>query len=119
MVELRGIRVLVIEDSPVVAEFASEALDILGCELVGPARNMAVARELAQDGQIDVALVDVRIRGEKSFAVCEILSRRGVPFVLTSGYADWGVPEEWRARPQLPKPYKVQDLEAALLRALS
>jgi CheY-like chemotaxis protein len=45
--ELRGKRVLVIEDSPVVAEFVAEALESLGCEVVGPARNMAVARELA------------------------------------------------------------------------
>jgi hypothetical protein len=51
--------------------------------------------------------------------VCEILKRRGVPFVLTSGYADWAVPEEWRGRPQLRKPYMVHDLEAALLRALA
>jgi DNA-binding NtrC family response regulator len=116
--ELRGKRVLVIEDSPVVAEFAAEALASLGCEVVGPARNMAVARELANSAEVDVALVDVRIRGEKSFAVCPILNRRGVPFVLTSGYADWAVPQEWAGRPQLPKPYKVKDLEVALLRAV-
>jgi DNA-binding NtrC family response regulator len=119
VVDLRGKRVLVIEDSPVVAEFAAEALETLGCEVVGPARNMAVARELSDSGRADVALVDVRIRGEKSFAVCEILNRRGVPFVLTSGYADWAVPQEWAGRPQLPKPYKLQDLQAALLRALA
>ena len=117
--ELKGRRVLVVEDSPVVAPFAESLLEMLDCTVVGPATSMAAARESAEADPIDVALVDVRIRGEKSFAICEILSRRGVPFVLTSGYADWAVPEEWQSRPQLPKPYKIDDLEEALLRALA
>jgi CheY-like chemotaxis protein len=117
--KIAGRRILVIEDSPVVAPFTQAVLEELGCEVVGPAGNMAVARELAEQDGIDAALIDVRIRGEKSYPICEILNRRGVPFVLTSGYAEWGVPAEWRDRPQLPKPYKVADLEAALLEALS
>jgi CheY-like chemotaxis protein len=111
---LTGRRVLVVEDSPVVAPFTKAVLDDLGCVVAGPATNMADARSLAETEQIDAALIDIRIRGEKAFAICDILAARDVPFVLTSGYADWPVPDEWKDRPQLPKPYTPDDLERAL-----
>ena len=111
---LKGRKILLVEDSPVVSDFARDALEELGCETVGPAANLASARELAQEAEIDGAIVDLRIRGDKSFAICDILASRGVPFVLTSGYADWTMPEALKERPQLPKPYTVDDVEAAL-----
>lgn len=116
---LHGRRILVVEDSPVVLAFAVEALEELGCTPVGPAQNMATARVLAESEQVDAALVDIRIRGEKSFSICDILAARNIPFILTSGYADWPVPDRWRDTIQVPKPFKLEDLEAALLKLLS
>jgi len=113
--DLQGRRILVVEDSPVVAPLTGEMLEELGCVVVGPAISMAAARPLAEGEEIDGAIVDIRIRGEKVFPVCEILAGRAIPFVLTSGYADWPMPEKWRDRPQLPKPYKLKDVEAALM----
>jgi CheY-like chemotaxis protein len=115
MNELTGRRILVVEDSPVVAPFTQEVLEELGCIIVGPAGNLASARELAEAEEIDAAILDINIRGDKSFAVCDILDRRDVPFVLTSGYAGGVVPEKWQNRPRLPKPYTLSDVEAALL----
>jgi len=43
---LNGRRILVIEDSPVVSPFTVDILAELGCMVVGPAPNMAVAREM-------------------------------------------------------------------------
>lgn len=109
-----GLRVLLVEDSPVVSAFAVEALEELGCVVIGPAQNMAVARDLAEGELLDAALIDVRIRGEKSFSICDILARRSVPFILTSGYADWSIPDRWSDTPQIPKPFKLEDLQVAL-----
>ena len=111
---LKGRKILLVEDSPVVSDVARDALAELGCEIVGPAANMARARELALEAEIDGAIVDLRIRGDKSFPICDILAGRGVPFVLTSGYADWTMPDALKERPQLPKPYTIDDLEAVL-----
>ena len=107
-------RVLVVEDSPVVAPFVADALTDLGYDVVGPAPNMAVARELIEAEEIDAALMDVFIRGERVFALCELLVRKNVPFLLTSGYADWQIPEEWLDRPRLHKPYVIEQLREAL-----
>ena len=111
---LKGKRILLVEDSPVVAPFTAELLDELGCEMVGPAPNMASARELVENEQFDAALMDVRIRGDRSFAICDMLDDRGIPFVFTSGYADWQLPEKWHDRPRLQKPYTIEQIEEAL-----
>lgn len=116
--ELEGRRILLVEDSPVVGPFTQSLLEELGCEVVGPASNMASARELAESSDLDAAIVDIRIRGEKAFPICEILAGRQIPFVLSSGYADWPTPEKWQDRPQLPKPYTLEDIEVALLQLL-
>lgn len=116
---LEGRRIMVVEDSPVVLGFAVEALEELGCVVVGPAQNMAVARTLAENEDCDAALIDIRIRGEKSFPICDILAARGIPFVLTSGYADWPLPKRWEDSLQLPKPYMLDDLKVALLDLLT
>ncbi|HVL78094.1 MAG TPA: response regulator [Sphingomicrobium sp.] len=117
--ELAGRRILLVEDSPVVAELAQEMLEELGCIVVGPAGNLATARILAETEAIDAGLIDVRIRGDKSFAICDILAARRLPFILTSGYADWAVAEKWRDSARLPKPYALPDLERALVELLA
>jgi CheY-like chemotaxis protein len=119
MADLDGKRILVVEDSPVVGPFTADILADLGCEVVGPAPNMAAARELVEENKFDAALMDVHIRGERVFPLCEMLEERGVPFVLTSGYADWTMPDKWRDRPRLQKPYTIDDVRDSLAAALS
>jgi CheY-like chemotaxis protein len=112
--DLKGRRILVVEDSPVVGPFTVDILDDLGCKVIGPAPNMAAARQLVEAGGIDAALMDVHIRGERVFPICEMLQAQRVPFVLTSGYADWSMPEKWEACPRLQKPYTIDQVEKAL-----
>ena len=112
--DLTGRRILVVEDSPVVGPFTADLLGELGCEVVGPAPNMAAAREVAEEGGYEAALMDVHIRGERVFPLCELLEAKGVPFVLTSGYADWTMADKWEDRPRLQKPYTLGQIEQAL-----
>ena len=116
---LSGKRILVVEDSPVVGPFTADLLEDLGCEVVGPAPNMAAARELIEEVEFDAALMDVHIRGERVFPLCEALEAKGLPFVLTSGYADWTMPDKWRNRPRLQKPYTIADVRDSLSELLS
>ena len=112
--DLKGRRILVIEDSPVVGPFTADLLGELGCEVVGPAPNMAAARELVEAGEFDAALVDIHIRGERVFNLCEMLEAKDLPFVFTSGYADRNMPEKWEGRPRVQKPYTLDQIEKAL-----
>jgi CheY-like chemotaxis protein len=117
--ELARRRILVVEDSPVVGPFTVDMLADLGCDVVGPAPNIAAARALIEGGEFDAALMDVHIRGERVFPLCDLLEARKIPFVLTSGYADWHMPEKWQDRPRLQKPYTVDQVEEALSALLS
>jgi CheY-like chemotaxis protein len=112
--DLKGRRILVVEDSPVVGPFTADLLEELGCEVVGPAPNMASARELVEAGEFDAALMDIHIRGERVFNLCEMLEAQCVPFVFTSGYADRNMPEKWEDRPRVQKPYTLDQIEKAL-----
>ena len=114
MGELKGRRILLVEDSPVVAPFTAEILGEIGYEVVGPAPNMAAARAMIDGETFDAAIMDVHIRGERVFPLCDELAARNVPFLLTSGYADWQIPDKWQAAPQLQKPYTMEQMEAAL-----
>lgn len=112
--QLAGRRVLVVEDSPVVAEASEGMLRDMGVDVVGPATTMAPALQMAGEEPLDAAIVDINIRGGKAFPVLRILHGRGVPFLLTSGYADWTMPEEWQGCPRLAKPYTPNQLRESL-----
>jgi hypothetical protein len=62
--------------------------------------------------------MDVHIRGERVFPLSDLLDSRGVPFILTSGYADWQMPEKLSKRPRLQKPYTIAEVEKALAKLL-
>ncbi|HWH18257.1 MAG TPA: response regulator [Allosphingosinicella sp.] len=114
--ELAGRRILVVEDSPVVAVVLEEILLDLGCEVGGPIGNMAFAVEFAESEALDGAIIDLNIRGGKVYPVAEVLAARGIPFLLASGYADWSMPEQWQSRPRLAKPYTRDTVEQELIK---
>lgn len=111
---LAGLRVLLVEDSPLVAAAADDMLGQIGCVTVGPATTMALANDLVENGEFDAAVVDMNIRGAKAFALLKILDRRGIPYLISSGYADWTMPVEFADRPRLPKPFGVEGLRNGL-----
>lgn len=111
---LHGRKILLVEDSPVISDATEMMLRDMGCELVGPVGTMAPALVLAEEEAMDAAVVDINIRGGKAYLLLSVLARRGIPFLLTSGYADWTMPEEWRERPRLAKPYDEAELKQAV-----
>jgi CheY-like chemotaxis protein len=68
--------------------------------------------------QFDVAILDVNLKGETSYPVADVLELRKVPFLFATGYGTEAIPEKYRQRVVLQKPFKKQELEEALLRAL-
>ena len=117
--ELAGKRILVVEDSPLIAAATEQMLQDMGCVVVGPTGSLAVATDLARDEAIDAGVIDVNIRGWKVFPVAQILVDRNIPFVLASGYADWTLPDRLNDRPRLLKPYDADNLERALGKLLA
>jgi DNA-binding response OmpR family regulator len=109
--ELAGYRILVVEDEMMIAMFLEEALEALGCRVIGPVSKLSDAVRLARDEAMDAAVLDVNIRGGQVFEAAELLIARGIPFVLASGYSDWVLPEAMQGKPRLMKPFTLGDLE--------
>lgn len=118
MSELRGVRVLVVEDEGLVAMLIEDLLEDLGCTIAGSAATVSEAMELVQRGGYDFALLDVNLAGEKVETVAEALHRRDVPFAFASGYGRTGLPIAFRDRPIIQKPFRQKQLESVILQAL-
>lgn len=103
-------RILVVEDETLIAVMIEETLLDMGCEVVGPTGRLDKALQLANDPNLDAAILDVTIRGGKVYPVAEQLIELGIPFVLASGYGDWALPEILRDRPRLMKPFSLSAL---------
>ena len=116
---LNGARVLVLEDETLVSMMVEDMLLDLGCEIVGPFARLDQAVAFVSDNQgIDLALLDVNLAGERSFPVAELLKERGTPFVFTTGYDESGMPDQWRGRPSLRKPFMMHEMATVLRKAL-
>jgi CheY-like chemotaxis protein len=117
--KLVGLRVLIVEDEPLVAILLQDILDEFGCEIAGPAYSLEEAVAAARtEERINLAILDVNLRGAPVYPVAEVLVERGIRFVFASGYGTEGVDEKWRDRLSLPKPFTAQDVARVLVAAL-
>ena len=118
--KLQGLRVLVVEDEALVSMLLEDMLADHGCEVAGVASRISQALDMVS-GELafDAAILDVNLGGEPIFPVAEALAARGAPFVLATGYGAGGLPEAWRSRPTLQKPFSHDDVGKALAAAVS
>jgi CheY-like chemotaxis protein len=115
--EVRGKRVLLVEDDNLVAMLVEDMLNELGYELRRNPRNVAEALVAVEKGGFDIAILDVNIAGEKVYPVADSLCAAGIPFVFSSGYGLASLPEPYASTVVVPKPYRLDDLKAALTEA--
>jgi CheY-like chemotaxis protein len=113
MTDLHGLRVFVLEDEPIVAMMLEDMLIELGCEVIGPASNIAEGVTLAQRGEFDVAVLDININGLRSDPIAHALDLRGKLYMFATGYGSAGVPES-HCRHVIQKPYTLDQLAEAL-----
>lgn len=86
----------------------------MGYDVVDKARDLVQGLILAQDRDLDVAVLDVNLAGLSSAKIADILLERGVPFLLISGYTEAGIPERHRNSLRIAKPYESATLRRAL-----
>lgn len=111
---LRGARVLLIEDDVLIALLLEAELEAAGCAVVGPYPSVSTALQGLRDASPDVALLDVLVGNEESFAVAEALKRRDIPFVFATGRPIDNMPQRYRGRRFLMKPFQPEEMLAAL-----
>lgn len=115
---LKGKRILVVEDTLLVAQEIEILLERLGCEVVGPIPDLEAAAIAAREAEVDGALLDVNLSGELVWPAAAGLRERGVPFAFMTGYGVEVLPPEFTGWPHLEKPFGTADFERLLERLL-
>jgi CheY-like chemotaxis protein len=106
--------VLILEDEPIVAFTLEDMLLDLGFEDVRLTTSIEDAFRSLEINSPDIAVLDVNIRGERSYGVADKLSGLGVPFIFATGNGNAEHPEGLKLVPTLTKPYSPEDLASAL-----
>ena len=113
---LRGCRVLVVEDEYLLADDLSLALSSAGADVLGPVPSIAEATaEIAAGRRIDLAVLDVNLRGDMVFPVADALVERGIPFAFATGYDSGSLPDRFSAVPRFEKPFKASRIAEILV----
>ena len=109
-----GKRVLVVEDEMLIGMLLEDMLADLGHAVVGVVPRLKDALVAVEKNNFDLVILDVHLHGESAYPVAETLISRGRPFVFATGYGERGLPENYRGRPVLQKPFAKGDLERVL-----
>ena len=113
-VSVGRLRVLLVEDEMMVALLLETVLIDLGHQVVGPVARLERGLEVVEREAIDLAVLDVNIDGREVYPIAAALEARGIPFIFTTGYGIDGLHSAYRNRPVLQKPYRSDDLKAAI-----
>jgi DNA-binding response OmpR family regulator len=110
------VSVLVVEDEGLTAFALARVLRECAYRVIGPVGRLQDAIELARATVPDAAILDVKLFGEFSFSLAEVLQGMGVPFLFCTGHGDLDWAPYWQASqaPVLTKPVKPDHLVGAL-----
>ena len=102
----------------IVALFIEDLLDQLGYKVVGTVTRVEDAMARANDGDFDLAVLDVHLNGKDIFPFADALIAKGVPFIFATGYGGHEMPERFRGRPTLQKPFRPDELADTITKLL-
>ncbi|QNM83536.1 GAF domain-containing protein [Sphingomonas sabuli] len=112
---LRGRKVLLVEDSLIIALDAEDLLTRLGADKVTTEANVADAIAAIETDQPDLAILDINLGDHESVPIADRLSALGITYMFATGYGEQSqLPPEHRAKLVLQKPYTLASLSRRL-----
>lgn len=114
----RRLSVFLVEDEAIIRMMIAGMVEELGHDVAVEAGNITDALKMATTANVGIAILDINVGGQNIAPVAEILSHRHIPFVFASGYGAAGLPEQYRDRTVLQKPFLMQQLAEAITVAL-
>ncbi len=106
-------RILILEDDPLIALDLQAIVEGQGHEVVGVFDSLAEAREHLGD-RFDFALLDIDVTDGKSFGLAAALLERRIPFAFVSASRQSELPAHLRGAAFIPKPFE----EATIVRTI-
>lgn len=108
------IRLLVLEDEPLIAEMLVFWAREMGCEIVGPASSIKDALLLIEKNRVDLAFLDICVSDGDSYPVAARLKARKIPFVFATGISDACIDPKYAGAPVAQKPFELDHLQSTL-----
>jgi DNA-binding response OmpR family regulator len=112
-----AVRILVVEDEPIIACDLADQLEAAGHVVIGPALTARSALDLFRTERPEAAVLDVNLGDETSVSVAEALQSAAIPFLVLSANARKHQPSIFHGAPWLSKPHQneaLRDTVAAL-----
>lgn len=115
--DLHLMRILIVEDDYFLAADLAEALGARGAEVIGPVGTLDEAMKAVESHWIDRAVLDLDLGGEMSFPIADRLEMAGIPYVIATGCGADALPERFRGKPRLEKPFRAETLAGMMAAA--
>jgi DNA-binding response OmpR family regulator len=112
-------RALVVEDEVVIGMLIEDMLAELGHEVVAISTHLEEALRLARSSNIDFAILDVNLNGQRSLPVADVLQQRSVPFMFATGYGSKVLRSPYQDIATLQKPFELEELKRVLSEVLA
>ncbi|WBH15344.1 response regulator [Sphingomonas radiodurans] len=111
---LKGRRILIVEDEYFIASDLKRVLESVEADVIGPVGDLASGLDLAHREALDAAILDVNLEGTLSYRLADYLEQQHVPHAFVTGYDGWSMPEVYRDRPRITKPFTDASVLAAV-----
>jgi CheY-like chemotaxis protein len=110
-------RILIVEDEALVAMMIEDMVLELGHTVAGVAARLKDGLQMVEQGEIDFAILDVSLNGERSLPIAKALEAKDVPYVFATGYGAGEVDGASGQAVTLSKPFGIEDLRRVLPKA--
>lgn len=108
-------RILLVEDEYFIAEDVRRQLEQLEAEVVGPVGSVEQGRRLVEEDGLDLAILDINLRGEFVYSLADMLIEQGIPILFTTGYDEAVIPDRFAGVKRCIKPVTNAALRKAIV----
>jgi DNA-binding NtrC family response regulator len=116
---IKGTRVLIVEDEFLIADDLARAIRSSGGSPVGPVSTIREAEDMIRRSPVDAAIIDLNLRGAMASEFINKLAATGRACLIVSGYGEEAIPESVSAISRLEKPVSPTEVVQALSRELA
>ena len=112
---LQGNAVLLVEDSLIIALDAEDIANKLGADVVMTVATVEGALDAIDTHRPTVAMLDINLGDQTSFAIADRLMDLDVPLLFATGYGEQAkIPMDHRHRTVVQKPYTLENVARAM-----
>jgi DNA-binding response OmpR family regulator len=115
--EAAGRRILVVEDEVLISMLIETMLFDAGYDVV-LAHTLPEALEVVDREAVDLAILDLNLKGQKVYPVAEKLAARGTPFIFATG-GNGSEVDGFPGSPWIAKPFQEERLLSVVSKVFS